>query len=243
MERWINSRPDKDRVLQGLTKEGVRAGRHHDTEREKAMGGYTVTGGHSHGGGQPSFGGYIPQSQGMMPGYGNQGGAGGGIGTYVHQAQQTFGGSHGSGGGAGVFIQQAEQTPQGGGGGIGEFVQNISGQMAGGRRREFNDGYNPPQAPRDPPGSGYPPPYPLEPQYSESQEQRGRPIPPYPRTPPIPQEYGQEHRQQSHSPGQPPFESPYGPSLHIYNTQPPERQRAPYPHAPYPDDELDKRSY
>jgi hypothetical protein len=217
VERWINSRPDKDRVLQGLTKEGVRSGRHYDSARKNALGGYAATGGHSHGGGQNPLGGYIPQSQGIMPGYGNQGG--GGTGTYVQSVQNTFAGSHGgSGGGVSSYIQQAGQAFQGGGSGVGGFVQNVTDQMVGGRRLVVNDNLNRSGLPVDLPGSGPRPPYPLEPQYSGSREQYGRPIPPYPRTPPIPQDYSQT-----------PLESQYGQSLYGYSTQAPKRQRPPYP--------------
>jgi Heterokaryon incompatibility protein Het-C len=259
VERWINSCPEKDKVLQRLTKEGVRAGRHHSSERKNAMRGYAVTGGHSHGGGQHSFGGYIPPSQGTMPGYGYQGG--GGIGTSMQQAQETFGGSHVSGGGGvGSYVQQAGQALQSGGGGIGNFVQNVTGQMTGGRRRESNDDYSHTVSPKDRLGSGYQPPYPLEPQYDESREQHGRPNPPYPQTLPIQEQQGrpnppypqalpipEQHgrpippyprtppipqdygQERRQQPHEPPFESPFGQSLYGYNTQPPERPRPPYP--------------
>src|SRR5208282_5264985 len=86
VERWVNNHSDKDIMLEGLSKAGVRAGRHHDTRRKDPMGGYGATGGGGHsqgcggGGGQSTFGGYMQQAQGMIPGYGGHGGGGGGGG-------------------------------------------------------------------------------------------------------------------------------------------------------------------
>lgn len=45
VERWVNNHPDKNTMLEGLSKEGVRAGRHHDTKRKDPTGGHGATGG------------------------------------------------------------------------------------------------------------------------------------------------------------------------------------------------------
>ena len=256
VERWINNHEDKNTMLEGLSKAGVRAGRHHDTKRKAAMGGYGVTGsgGHSHGcggggGGQSTFGGYMQQAQGMIPGYGSHsgGGGGGGIGGYVQQAEQMFGGSHGGGGGGGIgeYISQAQQAFQGGGGGIGGFIQNIAGQMAGGGgRREINDestDYNPARQwgddelddSKDRTGGFR---YPGEAEYEESQRRQpevlndgpqysGQPRPqefPHPGTPTVHGNYGQPRQQGLPYPRTPPVPENYGqPPPPQRNVQPP----------------------
>jgi len=154
VETWVNSLgpADKARMLDGLSKAGVRAGRHHDTERKDGMGGFGTSHGHSQGGNQqglgqvPIVGGYLQQAQNTfqhaMPGQGggHQGGGGGGIGGFVQQASGILGGGHGGGGGVGSYISQAQQLFGGqssGGGGLGGFMQNLAG--GGGRRREINE--------------------------------------------------------------------------------------------------------
>lgn len=141
-------------MLDGLSKAGVRAGRHHDTKRKDGMGGFGTQHGHSHGGHQqglgqiPIVGGYVQQAQNtfqhatnMIPGHHGGGGghSGGGIGGFVQQAQGMLGGGGHSGGGVGSYISQAQHMlgGQGGSGGIGGFMQNLAG--GGGRRREIND--------------------------------------------------------------------------------------------------------
>lgn len=262
VERWVNNHSDKNIMLEGLSKEGVRAGRHHDTRRKMAMGGYGATGGdgHSHGcggggGGQSTFGGYMQQAQGMIPGYGSHGGGGGGggggFGEYIQEAEQIFGGSQGGGGGGGVggYISQAQHAFQGGGGGIGEFVQNIAGQMAGGGgRREINDdgpGNHNPQRQwgndelddsKDRTGGFR---YPGEAAYEESQRrdsevlndepqfggQPRRQDLPYPRTPPVPENFGQPPPQGY---VEPPFPQP--PHGAQYHGPPPHGNKPPYPY-------------
>ena len=129
VEQWANAMSPSDRstMLEGLSKEGVRAGRHHDAKRNDPMGGHGQSGGHSHEGG---FGGYMQQAQNKIPGYG-----------YVQQAQGMLSGHGGGGNSHGVsgYVQQAQHMFGGssGGGGIGGFVQNLAGQQMG--RREIND--------------------------------------------------------------------------------------------------------
>lgn len=120
VEKWVAGKSDEERrrMLDGLSKEGVRAGRHHDTERQDHLGGHsTHAPGCGHGPAQPSSG---------------------GIGAFVQQAQGMFSNGQGLTG----FVQQASTAFQGGPSGVGGFVQNIAG-----RREIVQEYYAPPDHP------------------------------------------------------------------------------------------------
>jgi hypothetical protein len=126
VERWVNAMSPTDRnvMLEGLSKAGVRAGRHHDAKRNDGLGGHGTSGDHSHAG--PGMGqGYITQASQNIPGYG-----------MYQQAQGMWG--QGSG-----YVQQTQQMFQSQGGGLSGFVQNLT------RRDVDDDGvdYAPPPGP------------------------------------------------------------------------------------------------
>jgi hypothetical protein len=82
VQNWINNLPrdKKDRILEGLTKEGVRQGKHHDEEKRQME--QSMPGAHSHG---------PPQTQG---GFNTGGGQGGGLtigGINLSQGAQALG--------------------------------------------------------------------------------------------------------------------------------------------------------
>ena len=197
VEKWLNSLDgsDRSRMLQGLTKNGVRQGHHHDSKRLDAMGGYGATAphGHSHGGGYGlgEYGGgqsHAPQQ-------------GGGFQGYINQAQQMIGGAF-----------PGQQGGNGGFGGLSQNFQNLQNFAeqftGGGRRREMDEGEETygPSAQYSRPN----PPYPLTPSVQQGQ---GYVPPPYP---PDQASFGGPHsygdRPQHHQPRQPPYnqQPPYG---------------------------------
>src|SRR5579859_6602063 len=64
VQRWIDGLPrdKKDRILEGLTKEGVRQGKHHDEEKKQVEA--NMPGAHSHGPPPNQQGGYSGRQQG-----------------------------------------------------------------------------------------------------------------------------------------------------------------------------------
>ena len=225
VELWVNNHPDKNTMLDGLSREGVRAGRHHDQGRKAPTGG---DGGHSHGGHShgDGFGGYVAQAQQYIPGS-HGGGGGSGIGGYIHQAQQMF--SSGGGGNSG----------------LGELMQSFTGQMMG--KREIGEGDQESYEAKDStaPASGDGFKYPAE-RYEEEvrQHQQGefkrpgdeyeenqrQPGPSYPRTPPPPP---QNYPPQQHQ-GRPPPQG-YPPQQQGYGQPPYPDGQLPYPRqGPYP---------
>jgi hypothetical protein len=214
VERWVNSLgyEDRNRMLQGLTKHGVRQGHHHDANKQDAFAGYGAgPDSHAHGHGH----GYAGFSSSSRP-------SSSGIQGYINQAQQMIGGAfpgqHSGGGGGFGGLAQSFQN-----------VQNLAGQFGQftGRRREIDesagdyespqeyDRPNPPYLSESPAfqGQGYsPPPYP-----PNQSMYGGQPI--YGGGPPYPYE------QQPPPPNRPP----------PHHSQPP-NQQYPYGGLPYPSD-------
>ena len=170
VEKWLArmSESDKARMFEGLSKDGVRHGRHHGTQRKQYSSG---SGGHQH-------------SHSPLP-FGGGSASGGGVGSYVQQAQQLY---YGGVGGlvqnvAGQFTRRdIDEPPPAGNYGNVQYEQSQQTYYAEQGNPAANAGYF--QQPSvyetsggSRPGSGYGSGYAMEP----AQEVGGYDRPPEPR--------------------------------------------------------------